>query len=350
MPDTMKALVTTGDGKVTVKEIPVPKPSEGEVLVKIHYAAQNPTDWKSSGFAKEAGRLVGCDFAGTVAESPDSKWRPGTRVAGWVHGCLPKPPRGVFAEYAIAESTLVFPIPESVSFQDAAVVPLAFATAVQALFQRLQLPEPSKPAKSAFPILINGGTSSVGKYAVQLAKMAGLFVIATASKRNHELLKQLGADATIDYNDADWVDQVKKVSHENLEYAFDCISEKETTPVVAQCMSPTKGGHLMCILPRKTTELPEELQSKVRVESTIAYTVFGRPIKYGEFDNHGGETPADKAFWEKYLALLPEYLESGRVKPNKVKEFGGLEDIPKGFELHAQGKVSAEKLVYKIAS
>ncbi|KAK8052995.1 zinc-binding dehydrogenase [Apiospora saccharicola] len=335
MPDTMKALVTTGDGKVTVKEVPVPKPKEGEVLIKVHYAAQNPTDWKSSGFAKEEGRLVGCDFAGTVAESPDSKWKQGTRVAGL---------------YAIAESTLVFPIPESVSFADAAVVPLAFATAVQALFQRLQLPEPSKPAKSPFPILINGGTSSVGKYAVQLAKMAGLFVIATASKRNHELLKQLGADATVDYNDADWVDQVKKVSHENLEYAFDCISEKETTPVVAQCLSPTKGGHVMCILPRKTTELPEELQNKVRIESTIAYTVFGRPIKYGEFDNHGGETPADKAFWEKYLALLPEYLESGRVKPNKVKEFGGLEDIPKGFEIHAQGKVSAEKLVYKIAA
>ncbi|KAK7992676.1 zinc-binding dehydrogenase [Apiospora saccharicola] len=328
----MKALVTTGDGKVTVKEVPVPKPKEGEVLIKVHYAAQNPTDWKSSGFAKEEGRLVGCDFAGTVAESPDSKWKQGTRVAGLVHG------------------TLVFPIPESVSFADAAVVPLAFATAVQALFQRLQLPEPSKPAKSPFPILINGGTSSVGKYAVQLAKMAGLFVIATASKRNHELLKQLGADATVDYNDADWVDQVKKVSHENLEYAFDCISEKETTPVVAQCLSPTKGGHVMCILPRKTTELPEELQNKVRIESTIAYTVFGRPIKYGEFDNHGGETPADKAFWEKYLALLPEYLESGRVKPNKVKEFGGLEDIPKGFEIHAQGKVSAEKLVYKIAA
>ncbi|KAK8013912.1 hypothetical protein PG990_007208 [Apiospora arundinis] len=345
----MRALVTVEDGKVAVQEIPVPTPGEGEILIKVHYAAQNPTDWKSAGAAKP-GRIVGCDFAGTVAASNGSSWREGQRVAGWVHGCSVNPTRGAFAEYAVTDSTLVYPIPDKVSYQDAAVVPLAFATAVQALFQRLKLPEPSKPAKSAFPILINGGTSSVGKYAVQLAKMAGLFVVATASKRNHELLKQLGADATVDYNDADWVDQVKKVTHDGLEYAFDCISEKETTPVVAQCLSPTKGGHIMCILPRKTAELPEELQSKVRVESTIAYSVFGRPLKYGDFDNYGGETPADKAFWEKYLALLPEYLESGRVKPNNVKEFGGLEDIQKGFEIHAQGKVSAEKLVYKIAA
>ncbi|KAK7942516.1 zinc-binding dehydrogenase [Apiospora aurea] len=346
----MKALVTAEGGKVAVQEIPVPTPGEGEILVKVHYAAQNPTDWKSAGAAKEPGRVVGCDFAGTVAASNGSSWRDGQRVAGWVHGCSPSPPRGAFAEYLVTEASLVYPIPESVSFQDAAVVPLAFATAVQALFQRLQLPEPSKPAKSAFPILINGGTSSVGKYAVQLAKMAGLFVVATASKRNHDLLKEYGADATVDYRDADWVDQVRKVTHDNLEYAFDCISEKETTPAVAQCMSPTKGGHIMCILPRKTAELPEALQAKVRVESTIAYSVFGRPLKYGDFDNYGGETPADKAFWEKYLALLPGYLESGRVQPNKVKEFGGLEDIPKGFEIHAEGKVSAEKLVYKIAS
>ena len=345
----MKALMTVEGGKVAVQEIPVPTPGEGEILIKVHYAAQNPTDWKSAAAAKP-GRTVGCDFAGVVAASNGSSWREGQRVAGWVHGCAANPTRGAFAEYAVVDGTLVYAIPDAVSFADAAVVPLAFATAVQALFQRLGLPEPSKPATSPFPVLINGGTSSVGVYAVQLAKMAGLFVIATASRRNHAFLRGLGADAVVDYNDADWVEQVRKVSHDGLEHAFDCISEKETTPAVARCLSPTKGGHVMCILPRKTAELPEELQNRVRVESTIAYTVFGRPLRYGDFDNHGGETPADKAFWEKYLALLPGYLESGRVKPNKPKEIGGLEDIPKGFELHAQGKVSAEKLVYKIAA
>lgn len=61
-------------------------------------------------------------------------------------------------------------------------------TAIQAMFLRLGLPETNKPATSAFPVLINGGTSSVGLYAVQLAKLAGLYVIATGSKQNHDLL------------------------------------------------------------------------------------------------------------------------------------------------------------------
>ncbi|KAI1841814.1 hypothetical protein JX266_011991 [Neoarthrinium moseri] len=346
---TMKALVTTEGHKAAVQDAPIPVPGDGEILVRIHYVAQNPTDWKAVA-ASPAGRVVGCDFAGTVSNPNGSSWREGQRVAGFVQGTSAKPPRGVFAEYAVIESSLVFPIPSSVSYQDAAVVPLAFATAVQALFQRLGLPEPSKPAKSAFPILINGGTSSVGKYAVQLAKRAGLYVIATGSAKNHGLLKDLGADAVVDYKDQDWVEQIRKLSHDGLEYAFDCISELESTKGVAAALSPTKGGHVVCILPRKKEELGSEPTfTKVKVESTIVYTVFGRPLSYGAFDNIGGPTPQDKAFWEKYLSLLPEYLEKGTIKPNRVRELGGIGDILKGFELQAQGKVSAEKLVYKIA-
>ncbi|KAH8647251.1 zinc-binding dehydrogenase [Xylariales sp. PMI_506] len=344
---TMKALVTIEGNKAAVQEVPIPTPQEGEILVKVHYVAQNPTDWKAVA-SSPPGRVVGCDFAGTIANPNGSKWKEGQRVAGFVQGTSPRPPRGVFAEYAVIEASLVFPIPDSVTYQEAAVIPLAFATAAQALFQRLGLPEPSKPAKSAFPVLINGGTSSVGKYAIQLSKLAGLFVIATGSKRNHEILKSLGADVAVDYSDADWIDQIRKASHDGLEHAFDCIAEVETTKAIAHALSPTKGGHIVCILPRKTKELDPEL-TKVKVESTIVYSVFERTLKYGAFDNCGEPTPQDKAFWEKYLSLLPEYLTSGKIKPNRIRELGGLDDILSGFKLQADGKVSAEKLVYKIA-
>lgn len=341
----MRALVTIEDHKVAVKnDVPVPTPQDGEIIVKVHYAAQNPTDWKAAA-AAPPGRVVGCDFAGTVHNANGSSWRQGQRVSGFVQGTTN---RGAFAEYVVVEASLVYPIPDAVSYQDASVIPLAFATAAQALFQRLQLPEPSKPAKSAFPVLINGGTSSVGKYAVQLAKQAGLFVIATGSKRNHDLLKALGADAVVDYNDADWVDQARKLSHDNLQHAFDTISEKETTGQVIKAISPTKGGHVVVILPRKSSEYGDEY-SKVKIESTIVYTVFERTLKYGAFDNCGQPTPEDKAFWEKYLSQLPQWLEKGVIKPNRVKELGGLEAIQEGFDLHQAGKVSAEKLVYKIA-
>jgi NADPH:quinone reductase-like Zn-dependent oxidoreductase len=344
---TMKAIVTSEGQTAAVGDVSIPSPGAGEILVKVHYVAQNPTDWKATASARP-GLVVGCDFAGTVANPNGSKWREGQRVAGFVHGTTASPPRGVFAEYTVAESSLVYAIPDSVSFQDAATIPLAFATAAQAVFQRLGLPEPSKPATSSFPVLVNGGSSSVGQYAIQLIKLAGLFVIATGSKRNHQLLKELGADAVVDYRDGDWIAQIRKLSDDGLEYAFDTISEVETTKAVAEALSPTKGGHVICILPRKTEELGPDANPKVKIQSTIVYSVFERALSYGAFDNCGQATPQDKAFWRKYLSLLPEYLESGKIKPNPAKEFGGISDILTGFKHQQEGKVSAEKLVYKI--
>lgn len=345
----MKALISDGAKSASVQDVATPTPGEGEILVKIHYIAQNPTDWKAMG-AAPAGRTIGCDFAGTVSDSNNSHWRENQRVAGFVQGTTATPPRGVFAEYAVIESSLVFPIPDEVSYQDAAVIPLAFATAVQALFQRLALPEPSKPAKSPFPVLINGGTSSVGMYAIQLCKLAGLFVVATGSESNHALLTDLGADAVIDYKNAEWPAEVQKVTHDDLQHAFDCVSEKSTVIAIAKSLSSTKGGHIVTLLPVKSDEIASASgNSKVKAESTIVYTVFERTLKYGAFNNCGEPTPKDKALWEKYLSMLPELLSSKKIRPNPIRELGGLDTVLDGFKQQAEGKVRAEKLVYKIA-
>ncbi|KAI1097831.1 zinc-binding dehydrogenase [Jackrogersella minutella] len=342
----MKALVTVEGKTAAVQEVDIPKPGEGEILVKIHYVAQNPTDWKAMKTASP-GRIIGCDFAGTVEDSNGSHWHEGQRVSGFVQGTSINPLRGVFAEYAIIEASLVYLIPESVSYQDAAVIPLAYATAVQAMFGRLKLPEPASPAKSAFSFLVSGGTSSVGQYAIQLAKLAGAFVIATGSTRNHELLKSLGADAVVDYKDPDWSRQVRKLANDDLEFAVDCIAEKGTPEAIVEALSPTKGGHVVTILP--INEFRNKVRnSKIKLESTIVYTVFERSLNYGTFDNCGGTTPQDKALWEKYLFALPGLLSSSKLKPNRVRELGGIDDILSGFEEQQQGKVSAEKLVYKI--
>lgn len=352
MAATMKALVSNGKGKEPeVKaDVPIPQPGEGEILIKVHTVAQNPTDWKAAKYGDTAGRTVGCDFAGEVHDNNGSHWRPGQRVAGFVQGTAANPPRGAFAEYMVIEASLVFPIPDSVSYADAAVLPLPIATAIQAMFQRLNMPEPSKPAKSAFPFLVNGGTSSVGKYAVQLGKLSGAYVIATGSKKNHELLLSLGADAVVDYNDADWPEQVRQKTHDGLEHALDCIAENGTPEAIAKALSPTKGGHIVTLLPiGNVRSAVESINKKAKIESTIVYTVFQRELPYAAFfDNCGGETPEDKALWEKYLQMIPGYLEKGSIKPNRVKQFGTIEDINTGFKLQEEGKVSAEKLVYNI--
>ncbi|KAI0205321.1 zinc-binding dehydrogenase [Astrocystis sublimbata] len=344
----MKAFVTVEGGTAIVKEIPNLTPAEGEIIVRVHYAAQNPTDWKAVAY-RPPGRIAGCDFAGTVANANGSHWREGQRVAGFVYGTMDEPLRGAYAEYLVAASSLVWSVPDSVSLKDASTISLAFATAVQAMFQRLDLPEPSKPATTALPVLINGGTTSVGLYAVQLAKLAGLYVIATASEENHNLLTELGVDAVVDYKDAAWPQKVRELSHNNLQHAFDCVSEMETTAAVAHAMSPTQGGHVLCILPRTTAELPSDI-AKVKVESTIVYTVFENPLELGDkpYDNWGGPTPQDRKFWEKYLGILPELVASGKIKPNPSRQMGGLDAIIEGFKLQREGKVRAEKLIYKV--
>ena len=175
-------------------------------------------------------------------------------------------------------------------------------------------------------------------------------VIATGSKKNHELLLSLGADAVVDYNDADWPEQVREKSHDGLEHSLDCIAEKGTPEAIAKALSPTKGGHIVTLLPISddVKSTIQSTNSKAKIESTIVYTVFQRPLPYKAFDNCGEETPEDKALWEKYLQMIPGYLEKGSIKPNRVKPMGTIEDINTGFKLQQEGKVSAEKLVYNI--
>lgn len=348
MANTMKAFVSIEGKAGEVQEIPIPTPGFGEVVVKAHRVAQNPTDWKAMSMVPP-GRTIGCDFAGEIHDNNGSHWRPGQRVAGFVQGTAVDPPRGAFAEFIVIEASLLYAIPDSFSYENASVLPLPIATAIQAMFQRLNLPQPSKPAKTTFPFLVNGGTSSVGKYAIQLGKLAGAYVIATGSKKNHELLLSLGADAAIDYNDADWPEQVRQKSHDGLEHALDCIAENGTPEAIAKALSPTKGGHIVTLLPiGNVRDAVQSINSKAKIESTIVYTVFQRPLPYKAFDNCGEETPDDKAIWEKYLQMIPGWLQDGKIKPNRVKEMGTIDDINAGFKLQQEGKVSAEKLVYRI--
>lgn len=356
----MEAFVTDGEGSGSVQMVPLLTPGPGEILVKVHYSALNPTDWKGvKGSATRPpappGRIVGCDFAGTVIDPNGSTWVKGQRVAGFVQGTSSNgtesnPIRGAFSHFVPVESSLVYAIPDNISFQQAATLPLAFATAVQAMYRRLALPEPYQ-SKTGEYFLVYGGATSVGKYAIQLGKLSGFRVIAAASRKNHDLLKSLGADTLVDYHEEDWVEQVKNVCHGKLKYALDCIAQGGTPERVARALSHSKGDHLVTIIPlSKDTKSSISLSNPhVIAESTLVYTVFERPLSYGGFDNCGKPTPEDKQVWEKYLRWLPKMLQEGDIKPNRIKEVGGLNDILTGFRLSEEGKVSAEKIIYRVA-
>ncbi|KAM0475441.1 hypothetical protein ACHAP7_007340 [Fusarium lateritium] len=144
---TMRAFVTDGKGSGSVKSVPIPALRQGEIIVKVHYAALNPGDWKLvEGDVLDGpappGLIAGCDFSGSVEEANDTHWKKGQRVGGWVHGATFEG-IGSFAEFVNIEASLVFAVPDNVNLQQASTISLAFATATQAMYQHLGFLDPT---------------------------------------------------------------------------------------------------------------------------------------------------------------------------------------------------------------
>jgi NADPH:quinone reductase-like Zn-dependent oxidoreductase len=157
---------------------------------------------------------------------------------------------GAFAEYVVAEAEYaIVPIPKSWSFEEAAQLSVASFTAAQCLHETLELPSPfeaqSGPQRS---ILIWGCASSVGQYAIQFAKLGGLRVLTTASPKNFDLVKGLGADEVFDYCDEGVIEKLRATTGNALDLAVDTISEGKTPEQVTGAIGD-KGGRVAIILP-----------------------------------------------------------------------------------------------------
>ncbi len=242
----------------------------------------------------------------------------------------------------VQEASLVFRYPSTISPESAATIPLAAITAALGLFHEMGLPLP--PANSGVSILIWAGSTSVGQYAIQLAKAAGCFVITTASPARHSYLQELGADVCFDYKDPNVVSQIKEAAKDNLAYAFDCISEKESTKQICAALTG-QNSQVTTILPIP----PNEIASHVKERSVLMYTIFGYEIKF--FTITIPVKLQDKEFAEKFYKLLSDVLlPKGLLKPNKVTKIpGGLNGVEEGFKRMMENKIAAEKLVYAVA-
>lgn len=200
----MKAVVIENyGGKEVLKEAQVdnPKASKNQVVVEVKATSINPIDWKlREGYLQQMMDwqfpiILGWDVAGVISEVGDgvTEWKVGDKVFA-----RPETTRfGTYAEYTIVDQDLLAKIPTNTSFEEAAAVPLAGLTAWQGLFDHGKL-------KKGETVLIHAGAGGVGTYAIQLAKTIGAKVITTASKKNHKLLAELGADQIIDYKTEDF--------------------------------------------------------------------------------------------------------------------------------------------------
>jgi NADPH:quinone reductase-like Zn-dependent oxidoreductase len=168
------------------------------------------------------------------------------------------PAFGAFQLYPTLFAPLVCPIPDSLSFDEAAVAPLAVTTAAVNLYHRshLNLPLPSlSPQPSGKVLLVWGGSSSVGSTAIQLAVASGLEVISTASELNHSLVKSVGATTVLDYKSPAIVqDVVAVLSGRELVGIFDAVSEPESMKPISEILDQI-GSHKVGLVVPPTIEL-----------------------------------------------------------------------------------------------
>ena len=262
------------------EQIPQPEPQEGEVLVRLHAAGVNPVDWKiRTGWMKDFRPMTfpyvpGADLAGVVAQvgSGVTAWRPGQEVFG-------RGSQGTYAEYALAPARALALKPPSLSFEEAATIPVGATTAWQGLFDHGNL----QPGQR---VLILGGAGGVGVFAVQFARWKGARVIATTSTRNVDFVSSLGAEMVIDYTRTRVEDEVHDV---------DLVLDTVGSAALAGIFPTLKrGGTLVSIAGR-----PDEAQAReagVRLANFSAQvtsellTTFAQMIEAGQIKAVVGAT------------------------------------------------------------
>lgn len=204
MTSTMKAVQIHAFGGREVLElndIAIPEAKQGEVLIKIHAASVNPVDWKiRQGYLQPLLNhalplTMGWDVSGEVVAVGGGVIH--LKVGDEVYSRPNIANNGSYAEYMTASAEEVALKPKSLTWQEAAGVPLAGLTAWQGLYELANI-------EAGEQVLIHGGSGAVGQFAIQLAKLRGATVYTTTSARNTDLVLSLGADHAIDYQQVDF--------------------------------------------------------------------------------------------------------------------------------------------------
>ena len=239
--------------QLQLEQIPSPEPQEGEVLVRVHAAGVNPMDWKiRSGMLKNFmpatfPYVPGADLAGVVTKiGPGvTAFQPGQEVFG-------RSSKGSYAEYTTAPANTLALKPASLSYDEAATIAVGATTAWQGLFDHGNL----QPGQR---VLILGGAGGVGNFAVQFALWKGAQVISTASSRNVDFVRSLGAETVIDYTQTQVADAVHDV-----DLVFDTVGGEALAGVL-----PTlkRGGTLITIAGQ-----PDEAKAKERNVRTARFS------------------------------------------------------------------------------
>ena len=314
---TMKAIRIHNYGGPEVlqyEDAPRPEPQAGEVLVRVLAAGVNPIDWKvREGHMKDFWPhkfplIPGWDLSGVVEAVGPGPAAAGRFKKGDEVYSVPDASRdGAYAEYIVVRESELALKPKSLHHVRAAAVPLAAVTAWQALFDAGQL-------KRGQRVLIHGGSGGVGHLAVQLAKWKGAHVLATASTKNQELLRELGVDEPIDYTKQKFEDVARDV-----DLVLDLIggeTQERSWSVLK------KGGVLLSLVQPPSVE-------KAKALGVRAAFVAGHPS--------GAQ-----------LAEIAKIIDSGQLAP-VIDRILPLSEVRRAHELSKSGHTHG-KIVLRISN
>lgn len=288
-------------------EVPQSVASENQILVEVYAAGINPIDYKiRSGYLKDVMPIqfpatLGGDFSGKVIELGKgvSEFKAGDEVYG--SAIILNGGSGAFAQYLTANSKDAAIKPNNIDFLQAASLPLAGSSAIQALEEHIKLQPEQK-------ILIQGGAGGIGSLAIQIAKSLGAYVATTVGWDDYGFVKNLGADEVIDY---------KKQSFEQILKDFDAVFDTVGGEVADRSFKVLKeGGIIVSMLGQPNQQLAQQLNVTATGQNTNINT--------------------------DHLNRLRELVDNGKLKTQIDKVFD-LDQIKEAFtyqeEIHPKGKV-----------
>ncbi|KAI0779737.1 GroES-like protein [Fomes fomentarius] len=351
MPQQQTLLLSAPSGEYTVHTTDsIPTPSSGQVLVKVVVAALNPADWKINKFNmyKDYYPLtLGMEGAGIVEDiaSDVKSFNKGDRIVfqAYIDDTALE---GTFRRYLAIPAYLAAKIPDNLSFEQGATLPIELGTIALPLYSAkpevgsLGLSPPWEAegrgkyaGKSAF---VPGGASQVGLFALQFLKLSGFGpIIATASAHNFELVKAYGATHVIDRKlpTADVVKQVTAIAGGGgVDLVYDAISTEDTLALSEAVARP--GSQLVCVTP-PLGEFVAKLAADKRLQVAVAQGSMSIEKNRGGIDG--------------LLEKLPQLLQDGLLKPTSFEVVpGGLNGVESGLNRLEKDQVSGVKLVVRL--
>lgn len=346
----MKAVVLESFGNVSClkfKEVEKPEPKKGEVRIQIKASGFNPVDFKmrQGAFGGELPIILGCDCSGVI-DRIDSETQ-GFQIGEEVYAmCFGQGSNGSYAEYLCISSDFVARKPKNISFEQAAVIPLASMTAYRAMIS-------SGALKKGDSIFIAGAAGGVGSLAVQIARSVGVKTIYTiaGSEASAECLQReigLKKDNILLYQNLSCDEMVEKLVAMNGGHFFDATFDFVGGEMKRLCLKTTgHSGHFATIV-------PENDPFNFSVWERGTSLTFSRNLSL-HFVFVGSEAfsriPSSWGVYSRQLNHISQLIEKGDLRPPMIKIMGDLsaESVVAAHHLLEEGRVKG-KLVMKISS